>query len=47
MHDPFFLGARSVPATKDDAPIANDLMETLAAHRHDCVGMAGPAGYPV
>ncbi|MCQ2529003.1 MAG: peptide deformylase [Saccharofermentans sp.] len=40
MHDPFFLGARSVPATKDDAHIANDLMETLAAHRHDCVGMA-------
>ena len=40
MHDPFFLGARSAPATKDDAQIANDLMETLAAHRHDCVGMA-------
>lgn len=40
MHDPFFLGARSEKATQADRQIGQDLMETLAAHRHDCVGMA-------
>ena len=40
MHDPFFLGQKSEAATKADIQIGMDLMETLAAHRHDCVGMA-------
>ena len=40
MHDPIFLGGKSEIATKDDIPIANDLLETLKAHKETCVGMA-------
>ena len=40
MHDPIFLGRKSAPATKEDLEIARDLMDTLAAHRETCVGMA-------
>ena len=40
MHDPMFLAMRSVEATKDDLQIAEDLMETLLAHKEECVGMA-------
>ncbi|MBQ7922853.1 MAG: peptide deformylase [Clostridia bacterium] len=40
MHDPIFLAGRSEEATKEDLPIAHDLMETLMAHRETCVGMA-------
>ena len=40
MKDVFFLGQKSEPATKDDLPIAKDLMDTLAANRSGCVGMA-------
>ena len=40
IHDPFFLGIKSKPATKDDASVARDLIETLNAHRETCVGMA-------
>lgn len=40
IHDPFFLGIKSKPATKLDAPTAKDLLDTLKAHREDCVGMA-------
>ena len=40
IHDPFFLGIKSKPATKDDASIARDLLDTLTAHRETCVGMA-------
>ena len=35
-----FLKIPSEPATKDDLPIANDLLETLKAHKDECVGMA-------
>ena len=38
--DPFFLGRKSRPATGEDIPIVRDLLETLAAHREGCVGMA-------
>lgn len=41
MHDPLFLGRKSRPATKEDLPIGQDLLETLLAHRDTCVGMAG------
>ena len=41
MHDPLFLGRKSRPATKEDLPIGQDLLETLLAHRATCVGMAG------
>ncbi len=38
--DPFFLGRKSRPATAEDLPAAQDLKDTLAAHRDGCVGMA-------
>ena len=40
MHDPLFLSRPSAPATKADLPIAQDLLDTLMAHRETCVGMA-------
>lgn len=40
MHDPIFLAQKSVPATAEDIPVAQDLLETLKAHQHECVGMA-------
>ncbi len=40
MHDPFFLGIKSKPATAADADTARDLLDTLMAHRETCVGMA-------
>ena len=38
--DPFFLARKSEPATADDLGVAQDLLDTLAAHREGCVGMA-------
>ena len=38
--DPFFLGRKSRQATAEDLPIVRDLLDTLAAHREGCVGMA-------
>ena len=40
MKDPFFLGQKSEPTTKEDRTIGRDLMDTLRAHRDGCVGMA-------
>lgn len=40
VKDPIFLARRSRPATAEDAPIVRDLLDTLAAHRDGCVGMA-------
>ena len=40
MHDPIFLARKAEPATEADLQIARDLMDTLAAHRETCVGMA-------
>ena len=40
MKDVFFLGQKSDPATKDDLQIGRDLMDTLAANRAGCVGIA-------
>ena len=40
MKDPIFLAQKSVPATKEDLQVAQDLLDTLAAHRETCVGMA-------
>ena len=40
MHDPLFLARKSVPATAADGEVARDLLETLAAHKETCVGMA-------
>ena len=40
VHEPVFLAQKSVPATKEDLQTAQDLLDTLAAHRETCVGMA-------
>jgi len=40
MHDPIFLAGKSEVATKEDLSVAQDLLDTLMAHREGCVGMA-------
>lgn len=40
MKDTFFLSQKSELATKDDLQIGKDLLDTLAANRAYCVGMA-------
>ena len=40
MHDPIFLAGKSEVATKEDLQVAQDLLDTLVAHRESCVGMA-------
>ena len=40
MKNPMFLSIPSSPATKEDLPVARDLVDTLHAHADHCVGMA-------
>jgi peptide deformylase len=40
MHDPIFLAGKSEIAGKEDLQTAQDLLDTLIAHKEDCVGMA-------
>lgn len=40
MHDPIFLARKSETATKEDLQVAQDLFDTLMAHKDSCVGMA-------
>ena len=40
MKDPIFLAQPSAPATEADLSVAQDLLDTLAAHKDGCVGMA-------
>ena len=40
IHDPIFLAGKSEIATKEDLPIAQDLLDTLMTHKETCVGMA-------
>ncbi|MBR2371171.1 MAG: peptide deformylase [Clostridia bacterium] len=40
IHDPILLSAKSSVATADDLQTVRDLLDTLLAHRSDCVGMA-------
>ena len=40
MHDPLFLARKSEPAGEEDLTVAQDLLDTLQAHRETCVGMA-------
>ena len=40
MHAPIFLAGKSEVATKEDLQVAQDLLDTLIAHRESCVGMA-------
>ena len=40
MRDEAFLAQKAEPATQDDLNVAQDLLDTLAAHKDGCVGMA-------
>lgn len=40
MHDPIFLAGKSETAKKEDMQTAQNLLDTLIAHREGCVGMA-------
>ena len=40
MHDETLLAQKTEPATTEDLPVAQDLLDTLAAHKDGCVGMA-------
>ena len=40
IHDPIFLALKSEPATVEDLQVARDLLDTLAANKEACVGMA-------
>ncbi len=40
MHDPIFLAGKSLVATKEDLQTAQDLLDTLIAHKDGCDGMA-------
>ena len=39
-HNPIFLSLKSEVATKEDMQVAEDLLNTLIAHKDGCVGMA-------
>ena len=40
IHDPILLARKSEKATKEDLQVAQDLLDTLTAHKDGCVGMA-------
>ena len=40
MRDETFLSQKAEPATLEDLPAAQDLLDTLTAHKDGCVGMA-------
>lgn len=40
MRDVVFLSKKSLPATKADVQVCRELIDTLKAHEHECVGMA-------
>ncbi len=40
VHDPLLLAAKSEEATRQDLQTAQDLLDTLVAHKDSCVGMA-------
>ena len=40
IHDAIMLARKSVPATKEDLQVAQDLLDTLMANKESCVGMA-------
>ena len=40
VHDPLLLARKSTPAGKEDLQTAQDLLDTLAANKDACVGMA-------
>ena len=40
IRDETFLSQKAEPATLEDLPVAQDLLDTLTAHKDGCVGMA-------
>lgn len=40
VHDPIFLAQKSEPADESDKQTAQDLLDTITAHKDECVGMA-------
>ena len=47
VRDRILLSKKAAPATKADLPVAQDLKDTLAAYRQNCVGMAANMiGFP-
>ena len=40
IHDPILLAMKSEKATIEDLQVAEDLLDTLIAHKEGCVGMA-------
>ena len=40
MHDPILLAGKAEVSTKEDLPVAQDLLDMLMAHKDSCVGMA-------
>lgn len=40
VHDPILLAMKSEEATGEDLQTAQDLLDTLTAHKGECVGMA-------
>lgn len=40
MRDIVFLSKKSLPASKADIQVCRDMIDTLKAHEHECVGMA-------
>lgn len=40
VHMPLMLARAAEPATPKDVEVGHDLLDTLAAHRSECVGMA-------
>ena len=40
MRDETFLAQKADPAAPEDLPVAQDLLDTLTAHKDSCVGMA-------
>ena len=40
IHDPILLARKSETATKEALQVAQDLLDTLTAHKDGCVGMA-------
>ena len=43
--DESFLAQKAEPAAADDLGTAQDLLDTLSAHRDGCVGMAANMGF--
>ena len=40
VKDVFFLGRKCLPATPEDIPTADDLIDTIREHDGECIGMA-------